>query len=204
MVWPRSSEGTAARESPDLASTVAPLMTTRPALLTSDRVSTAAVGDGASPPTDIIARRASRTAAASNRSVLSARMKRKAPMPNNAAARAVVTVQMRASRRRNRCGNGRCAAVTVQPVAEATDRLDQRSLRRSSSVESALGDGWKGAFRRLVPAHREILELVAVHRLSYQEAADALGLPLGTVMSRLHRARAQVRSHLASPPRSTP
>jgi RNA polymerase sigma-70 factor (ECF subfamily) len=71
-------------------------------------------------------------------------------------------------------------------------------------VESALGDGVEGAFRRLVPAHREILELIAVHRLTYKEAADALGVPVGTVMSRLHRARAQLRSHLASPPRSTP
>jgi RNA polymerase sigma-70 factor (ECF subfamily) len=65
-------------------------------------------------------------------------------------------------------------------------------------VGSTLDDSVERAFRRLRPAHREILELIAVHRLSYQEAADALGLPLGTVMSRLHRARAQCRSNLAA------
>lgn len=70
-------------------------------------------------------------------------------------------------------------------------------------VESVLRDDLEGAFRRLRPSHREILELVAVHRLSYEEAADALGIPVGTVMSRLHRARAQLRTNLAAPQGST-
>lgn len=52
------------------------------------------------------------------------------------------------------------------------------------------------AFARLSTEHREVLALVGVEQLSYGEAADALGLPIGTVMSRLSRARARLREEL--------
>jgi RNA polymerase sigma-70 factor (ECF subfamily) len=41
-----------------------------------------------------------------------------------------------------------------------------------------------------------VLLLVDVDDLSYAEAAEALGVPLGTVMSWLHRARMRVRHYL--------
>jgi RNA polymerase sigma-70 factor (ECF subfamily) len=53
-----------------------------------------------------------------------------------------------------------------------------------------------GALRRLAPAHREVLLLVCVEECSYEEAAHVLGVPTGTVMSRLSRARAQVRADM--------
>jgi RNA polymerase sigma-70 factor (ECF subfamily) len=40
---------------------------------------------------------------------------------------------------------------------------------------------------------REVLLLVCVEELSYQEASKALGVPIGTVMSRLSRAREHMR-----------
>jgi RNA polymerase sigma-70 factor (ECF subfamily) len=43
---------------------------------------------------------------------------------------------------------------------------------------------------------REVVVLVDVDGLSYQEAADVLGIPIGTVMSRLHRARNKMRKRL--------
>lgn len=49
------------------------------------------------------------------------------------------------------------------------------------------------AFTRLPDAQRAALHLVAVEGLSYQEAADALGIPVGTLMSRLSRARTALR-----------
>jgi RNA polymerase sigma-70 factor (ECF subfamily) len=49
------------------------------------------------------------------------------------------------------------------------------------------------AFAALPEPHRAILHLVAVEGQSYQEAAAILGIPVGTVMSRLSRARAALR-----------
>ena len=51
----------------------------------------------------------------------------------------------------------------------------------------------KAAFLRLPDEQRAVLHLVAIEGLPYQEAADALGIPLGTLMSRLGRARAALR-----------
>lgn len=49
---------------------------------------------------------------------------------------------------------------------------------------------------------RETLLLVVLEGLSYREVAEVQGVPIGTVMSRLARARAQVKAHLdgARPP----
>lgn len=45
---------------------------------------------------------------------------------------------------------------------------------------------------------RQVLLLVALEGLKYDEVADALGIPIGTVMSRLSRARDAVRAKLAN------
>lgn len=55
-----------------------------------------------------------------------------------------------------------------------------------------------GALRRLPPHLQEIIVLCDVECLSYREAAEALTIPMGTVMSRLHRGRAQLRAALAA------
>ena len=49
------------------------------------------------------------------------------------------------------------------------------------------------AFFSLPEEQRSALHLVAIEGLSYQEAADASGVPLGTLMSRIGRARAALR-----------
>ncbi len=54
-----------------------------------------------------------------------------------------------------------------------------------------------GALQKLSPEQREVLLLVALEELSYDEAAKALGVPIGTVMSRLSRARERLRALLA-------
>jgi RNA polymerase sigma-70 factor, ECF subfamily len=63
-----------------------------------------------------------------------------------------------------------------------SDRLEVRDLDR--------------LLQRLLPEQREVLLLVAVEELSYREVALALAIPVGTVMSRLSRARAWLRSEL--------
>jgi len=52
------------------------------------------------------------------------------------------------------------------------------------------------AVDQLPPAYREVVMLVDVEGFAYKEAADILGVPIGTVMSRLHRARRQLQRHL--------
>ncbi|OLO07430.1 RNA polymerase subunit sigma-24 [Salinicola sp. MH3R3-1] len=49
------------------------------------------------------------------------------------------------------------------------------------------------AFDRLSPEHRALLMLVSVEGLSYREVSETLDIPIGTVMSRLSRARRSLR-----------
>jgi len=55
-------------------------------------------------------------------------------------------------------------------------------------VEASLGE--------LSVKLRRVVELVDIEGLTYQEAAETLGVPVGTVMSRLHRARRRLRARL--------
>ena len=52
------------------------------------------------------------------------------------------------------------------------------------------------SLQRLPVEQREVLLLVALERMSYQETASTLGIPIGTVMSRLFRARERLRALL--------
>lgn len=54
------------------------------------------------------------------------------------------------------------------------------------------------AFGALPDRFRRVIELVDLDGLSYQEAAVTLGLPTGTVMSRLHRGRSRIRASLGT------
>ena len=54
-----------------------------------------------------------------------------------------------------------------------------------------------GALAALSAGDRDVLLLIAWEQLTYQEVSRALGIPVGTVQSRLHRARTKVRQVLA-------
>jgi RNA polymerase sigma-70 factor (ECF subfamily) len=54
----------------------------------------------------------------------------------------------------------------------------------------------QAALRRLSPEQREPLLLVCVEQLSYAEVAEVMHIPIGTVMSRVCRARATLRQFL--------
>jgi RNA polymerase sigma-70 factor (ECF subfamily) len=54
------------------------------------------------------------------------------------------------------------------------------------------------ALAALPDRFRQAVILVDVHGLSYAEASEALGVPVGTIMSRLHRARARMRHRLVA------
>ncbi|QXJ23375.1 RNA polymerase sigma factor [Actinomadura graeca] len=78
------------------------------------------------------------------------------------------------------------------PLAEP---LDDAVLERvtAQQKEKLLA----GALGRLSRGDRDVLLLIAWGDLTYEEVADALGLRVGTVRSRLHRARRKVRTALA-------
>ena len=54
------------------------------------------------------------------------------------------------------------------------------------------------ALDRLPPQHREVIALVSLEEMSYRDVSEILGVPMGTVMSRLSRAREQMRRLLES------
>jgi RNA polymerase sigma-70 factor (ECF subfamily) len=78
-------------------------------------------------------------------------------------------------------------AATGEPLA---DRVSDRVSAQAS--RAALAAALAGLPRR----YRDTLLVVAWGGLDYAEAADALGVPVGTVRSRLHRARARLRTVL--------
>jgi RNA polymerase sigma-70 factor (ECF subfamily) len=53
---------------------------------------------------------------------------------------------------------------------------------------------------RLSAEHREVLLMVGLEDMTYEEVSRALGVPIGTVMSRLSRARERLRWHLDGEP----
>lgn len=55
----------------------------------------------------------------------------------------------------------------------------------------------RAAVDALPPDQRDVVALVMLEEMSYREAADALGLPIGTVMSRLSRAKAALAKRIA-------
>jgi RNA polymerase sigma-70 factor (ECF subfamily) len=82
------------------------------------------------------------------------------------------------------------------------DRHDQIDLTALSPDEAAIGseeiDAVRQAIAGLNAAHREVIILRYYTDLSEEEIAVALGVPVGTTKSRLHRARAALHDHLES------
>lgn len=66
------------------------------------------------------------------------------------------------------------------------------------TLASVERDELVAAFRQLAPMHREILALTFIQELSYQETAQVIGVPLGTVKSRLSNAKKALRALLES------
>lgn len=63
-------------------------------------------------------------------------------------------------------------------------------------LDGTLDEEIEGALAALPDPYKMVLLLSAMEGLSYREIADALDIPIGTVMSRLHRARRLMQSRL--------
>ena len=79
---------------------------------------------------------------------------------------------------------------TAGPQDDIEDRRDLMGDDGERSMEARLTLGSVAEAMELLPAdQRELMLLVCVEDLSYRDAAEVLGVPIGTVMSRLARAR---------------
>jgi RNA polymerase sigma-70 factor (ECF subfamily) len=77
---------------------------------------------------------------------------------------------------------------------------EERAADRVSAA--AARPALTAAIAALAPGDRDVLLLVALAELGYPEIAQALGIPEGTVASRLNRARRQLRASLGGNPAS--
>jgi RNA polymerase sigma factor (sigma-70 family) len=73
---------------------------------------------------------------------------------------------------------------------------ERRDLDPGAPAANAIGPELAGALRRLASADRDALLLVVWGELSYEETALALGVPVGTVRSRIFRARRRLAGAL--------
>jgi RNA polymerase sigma-70 factor (ECF subfamily) len=85
--------------------------------------------------------------------------------------------------------------VRKEDAEIAEERLGSNEPVRRVEARLAL-DEVRRAIDRLPPDQRTVLLLVTVEGLSYKEAADVVRVPVGTIMSRLARARIALQSQL--------
>jgi len=88
--------------------------------------------------------------------------------------------------------------VRFDPLGGDTDRIIDREPTPAELLDDRTLDAdLANAVRALPPHFRTAVLLSDVHGLSYDQVATALGIKVGTVRSRLHRGRAQLRAALA-------
>lgn len=79
-------------------------------------------------------------------------------------------------------------------VDPAPDSQSVETLVVGATFDAVVED----AFTNLPHNFRRAVELVDIDGLTYAEAAEIAGVPVGTIMSRVHRARRRMRDHLTS------
>lgn len=88
------------------------------------------------------------------------------------------------SRRRRRQVEAACTVELEEQAPKAVPAAQPHRIQLNRTMQALMS---------LPEEQREVLVLVALEGLSYKEAAELLGIPLGTLVSRLGRARAALR-----------
>jgi RNA polymerase sigma-70 factor (ECF subfamily) len=83
--------------------------------------------------------------------------------------------------------------ATMERVA---DTSSDGASAESQIIDRSFDAAVEQAFEALPEKFRSVVEMVDLAGMRYQEAADSLGIPVGTVMSRLHRARGRMKKDL--------
>lgn len=81
----------------------------------------------------------------------------------------------------------------VEPLDESEAAQPARALERDDDVRRL-----QAALDRLTPEHRTVLVLKEIDGQKYEVIAEILDVPIGTVRSRLHRARLELRDALSA------
>ena len=112
----------------------------------------------------------------------------------------------------NQCRNELRKRGTVKHTRPVSldDTVPGTDVARSESLASTQPDAparyrgnelraaFEAVLREIDPDSREVLLLTEVESMSYEGIAEVLAVPVGTVRSRLHRARADVRRRMAA------
>lgn len=92
--------------------------------------------------------------------------------------------------------------ISIEDMAAGLDRIqpvdyqDLPSTPEDFLFRDVLDSELRNALLKLPQHYQEVIILVDMEELSYREVSDVLGIPQGTVMSRLHRARKTLQSQL--------
>ena len=87
--------------------------------------------------------------------------------------------------------------LVTEPLGRAVDELPSHRRADDDMERRLLWEAIETAVRQLPPEYRAAFLLREVHGFDYESIADALNVDLGTVKSRLNRARSALRSALA-------
>jgi RNA polymerase sigma-70 factor, ECF subfamily len=99
---------------------------------------------------------------------------------------------------RNVRSNRRRSAFRRRAVETLDDQIPETVAFTPPVPDHITDEDILTALKGIPELHQDIILLCDVEELSYKEIAEVLGIPLGTVMSRLHRGRAMLRKALAA------
>ena len=95
--------------------------------------------------------------------------------------------------------NRRRAAFRHREVEDVDDQIAETVAFVPAIPQQLTDEDMLAALRGIPEPYQDIILLCDVEDMTYKEIAEALSIPIGTVMSRLHRGRAALRARLAAP-----
>jgi DNA-directed RNA polymerase specialized sigma24 family protein len=93
--------------------------------------------------------------------------------------------------------NRRRAGGRLALVPDVDDRIASTAAFIPPIPEKLTDDDLLGALRTIPDPYQQVIVLCDVEEMTYKEISQALDIPVGTVMSRLHRGRTLLRAQLA-------
>lgn len=104
----------------------------------------------------------------------------------------LVTIMYHTNSKRRR------AASTLKLVPDVEERIAETVAFEPPTPQGITEDEVLHALERIPSTFQEVVVLSDVEDMTYKEIAEALAIPVGTVMSRLHRGRKLLRAELSS------